>query len=90
MKVRCGCGAEIDVAERAILSEAARICAGRRKRCGPRPKPVPCPWCGAACGSQPGLIAHVPTCAAAIAFHVGLDISEVSEFFTEAGVPPSA
>jgi hypothetical protein len=35
-------------------------------------------------------VAHVATCAAAIAFDAGLDIAEVSDFFEEAGVPPEA
>jgi hypothetical protein len=88
--VQCGCGSEVEVGEVAILSEAARIYARRRKRCGPRPKPVACMFCKTACEGRTGLEAHLPTCAEAIAYYSGLDISEVTEFFQEAGVPTSA
>jgi hypothetical protein len=89
MTVKCdGCGAETDVPEAAILSEAGRIFATRRKRCGPKPKPVACPWCGRACAGRAGLMQHLPACPEAIAYYAGLDLTEVTEFFNEAGVPP--
>jgi hypothetical protein len=90
MTVRCGCGVEVEIAEATILSEAARIYARRRKRCGPKPKPVACPHCSTPCEGQPGLIAHLPSCAAAIAYTAGLDITDVDDFFIESGIRPSA
>jgi hypothetical protein len=91
MTVKChACGAGNDVPEAAVVSDAGKIFAARRKRCGPKPRPVPCPWCGRECAGKNGLMAHLPTCPEAIAYYAGLDLSEVSEFFAEAGVPPPA
>jgi hypothetical protein len=88
MTVTCRCGAEVEVPETAILTEAGRIFAARRKRCGPKPKPVACGWCGRECEGQRDLEAHLPTCATAVSYYAGIDATEVAEFFAECGVPP--
>ena len=84
--VRCACGADIEISEAAITHEAMRLLSHKRKRCGPKPKPIPCPHCGAGCDGRPGLIAHLPGCAQAIAAVHGLDLGDVNEFFAEQGV----
>jgi hypothetical protein len=82
--MRCQCGREIP--EQTIVSEAARLLAARRKtRGGPKPKAVKCSWCGAECAGQRGLVQHLPACQEAIAYHAGLAVSDVAEFFNEAG-----
>ena len=84
--VRCACGADIEISEAAITHEAMRLLSHKRKRCGPKPKPIPCPHCGAGCDGRPGLIAHLPGYAQAIAAVHGLDLGDVNEFFAEQGV----
>jgi hypothetical protein len=65
MTVHCDCGREIDVPEQAVVSEAARVYAGRRKRRGRLPQAHSCPWCGCACEGRTGLFRHIAECSKA-------------------------
>jgi hypothetical protein len=62
MKVQCGCGREVAVSDTAVLSEAGRISARRRKH-GPM-KLHACPRCGEKILGLGLLKAHIAICPA--------------------------